>query len=260
MRSDAESLLPVSASPSSHANLGAVAIPESEAASLLFSHDKTMLIHSVEQWYSGTIKNQKILSDWFVVKVEHMKNFHYSIVFHEYLRVTLQRRKDDDQEKSGPRNGLGLQRQECTIFVERGPEEDEVIVGCELHEVPRLYGWWIVRFLRGNYNGAMNNNVKLTQKWKEMCYSASDFLRCLEFDLGVVSLCYFAKVISFWSKSRAHYHVAKANCYWFADIVYTQLKHDRKGTLKETEGGYVKHRSKFSGLRILFNSVSLTIP
>ena len=224
-------------------------------------HYHKMLTYSVSDWYNQLKAHQAALDDWVVTKVEHMKNFHYSWVFHEYLRVTLRRRNNKVlPEEVKPQDGQKPQFNQCTIYVERGVENDQVTVGCKPHKVPKLYGWWIVRYLRGNYNDAEGRRWPMatsssTPQLRELGYSASDFLRSLDFDEGI-GLCDFAKVVQKWSCDRERYNVANANCYWFANMVYAQLKHDWNSTHREFIGGYIKHRNRFSGFRILLNSVN----
>lgn len=264
---DAEGLSPATTieHPCTDSDTEALLQPEKDVAPLSLLHHHKMLTRPVHQWYHGIKRHQEALNDWFVVKVEHRKNFHYSAVFHEHLRVTLRRRRHDVSTERA--DGQDVQEplvNECMIYLEREVERDEVTVGCQPREIPELYGWWIVRFLRGNYSdagggGGVGSTAKSsgTPEWRELSYSASDFLRCLEFGEGIVSLWAFAKVVRKWSKTRKHYDVARANCFWFANIVYAQLKHDHNGEFEETEGIYLKHMARFSGLRILFNSVSL---
>lgn len=237
---------------------------EKDVQPLYLLHRDTLLTRSVHQWYHGVEKHQKVLKDWFVVKVEHRKNFHYSAVFHEHLRVTLRRRSHNaSTDSTDPQDGQKPPVSECTIYLEREVDRDEVTIGCQPQAVPALSGWWIVRLLRGNYSDAGGGGgvestagFSSTPRWRETTYCASDFMRSLEFADGVVSLLEFAKVVRKWSRTRRDYDVARANCFWFANIVYVQLEHDWNGRFEETRGSYVKHMGRFSGLRILFNSVS----
>ncbi|KAI0900757.1 hypothetical protein F4806DRAFT_449821 [Annulohypoxylon nitens] len=224
--------------------------PEMDIAPLSLLHHNEILTRPVQYWCDGVLKHQEALSAWFVVKVDHMKNFHYSAVFHEYLRVTLRHHGSGNSQDG---------QEEHTIYVEREVEEDQITVGAKHREIPKLYSLWIVRFLRGNYSGLVEGGVRSTANssytpaWREQCYSASDFLRNLEFEVGKLSLLEFANVACWCSKERQGYHVTKANCYWFANEIFAQLKHDKKGQYKEFEGGYIKHMGMFLGLRILFN-------
>lgn len=263
---DAESLSPASTLEHPPTDPDTDALPQSEkdVAPLSLLHHHKVLTRPVREWYLGIKEHEAALQEWFVVKVDHMKNFHYSAVFHEHLRVTLRRRDAAPSERVDQQiEHVKPQINECVIYIEREVKTDEVTVGCQPRKVPKLHGWWIVRFFRGNYSdggggGGVKSTASLsgTSEWRELSYSASDFLRCLEFDEGVISLWDLARVTRKWSKTRKDYDVARANCFWFANMVYAQLKYDWNGTYKESEGPYIIHMGRFSGLRILFNSVS----
>lgn len=104
----------------------------------------------------------------------------------------------------------------------------------------------------------MPSQSSQTKQWREIGYSASDFLRSLDFN-DCLSLYEFAFVVNSWSrKSETRtYDVRKANCFWLADMVYTTLESTNSWPSQETQGAYFKkHTNRFLGIRFLFNSVS----
>ncbi|KAM0426067.1 hypothetical protein ACHAPT_008698 [Fusarium lateritium] len=56
---------------------------------------------SLSAWCAGLENHQSEYQKWNVTKIEHMKSFHFSSVFHEYLRVTV-KRQDKHGEASEP--------------------------------------------------------------------------------------------------------------------------------------------------------------
>lgn len=222
-----------------------------------FLHHWEILTRSVEEWYLGVRENQTALRDWFVVKVDHMKNFQYSAVSHEHLRVTLRldaaaRKKVNAQDEQ-----VEPQVNECIIYVEREVKDDEVTVGCQPQKAQKQYKWWVVRLFQGNYSesgggGGFRYTASLssTPKWRELGYSTSTLLRCLEFREEIISLWEFATVVDNLSNDFRGYRVMTKNCFWFASELYTLLKKRRDNGYRETETKYLKHMGKCFGLKI----------
>lgn len=272
MQYDGESLSPASTIDPSYTDSESDAfLQEKDVTSLSLLHQTPMsflhhweiLTRSVEEWYLGVTENQTVLRDWFVVKVDHMKNFQYSAVSHEHLRVTLRldaaARKNvnaQDEQVEPPVN-------ECIIYVEREVKDDEVTVGCQPPKAQKQYKWWIVRLFQGNYSetgggGGFKYTASLssTPKWRELGYSTSILLRCLEFREEIISLWEFATVVDNLSNDSPDYRVRTTNCFWFASKLYTLLKEYRSNGYRETETKYVKHMGKFLGLKIYLREES----
>jgi len=205
-----------------------------------------MITRSLSEWHKAITIHQDELSDWFVIKLQHCKSFHFSSVVHEFLKFTVQKRNTQEIKE---------------LFVERMVHDDEVTVGWKWVQHPKLSGWWIIRLLRGYFGDARGGAIPVLASsssvthWKAIGYSASDYLCHLQFDEPGIPLLEFADVLVSSSKSAPKYGVTAANCFWFAFTVYETLKEKRP--CSEHRGGYFKHRGKFAGLSILpFNLFS----
>ena len=75
-----------------------------------------MITWPLSKWCDAVTHDDELCNDWVVTKLEHMKNFHFSAVLHEFLRVTVKHKSMLSQEPK------------CLI-VERMDYDDTVIVG-----------------------------------------------------------------------------------------------------------------------------------
>ena len=74
----------------------------------------TLTTWSHSEWCDGILNDRRGYDGWYITKVEHMKDFHNSGVFHEFLRLTIRG---------------GAPRTESYLFVERMTHGDEVTAG-----------------------------------------------------------------------------------------------------------------------------------
>ncbi|KAL4935263.1 hypothetical protein BDV06DRAFT_228989 [Aspergillus oleicola] len=205
------------------------------------------------EWYQGlTRADAKELARWTVTKVEHMKNFHFSAVLHESLRVTIRHHHCPVQQGSddGTAPPDAIQ-----IFVERMKEGDEVTIGWEWVQHPRLTGWWLKRLLLGYFSDPVRGGVALlnsssaVSNWRAIGYSGSDKLRDLDFVAPGVPLVEFAKILNTTSRDGGAYDATDKNCFWFAEEVFRRLM-ERHWPYVKQPCLYEKHRGKFAGLSI----------
>lgn len=185
---------------------------------------------------------------WVVTKINHMKNFQYSPVFHEFLKVTIK-----------PTNTLD---DECILIIERMQDQDQVTLGW--HPVKyELTKWWLMRLLKGNYSGSSNGRIVMASSstdmpdWRATGYSGSDFLCSLEFNPGI-RLIDFIKSAQIISENLGEYNAINKNCYAFASKLYGKMKSlakfpstSPKSQCVEVIGGYHNHKSKFALLELL---------
>lgn len=84
------------------------------ASELQYLRPTTLTTWSHSQWCDAVLNTPGRYDGWYITKVEHMKDFHNSDVFHEFLRLTI----------SG-----GTPHTETYLFVERMTNGDEVTAG-----------------------------------------------------------------------------------------------------------------------------------
>ncbi|KAK3345957.1 hypothetical protein B0T25DRAFT_266231 [Lasiosphaeria hispida] len=213
--------------------------PSSPLEPLSYIYHDQMITRKLAAWCVGLDEHQAELQGWMVTKLEHMKSFHFSGVLHEYLRVTV---KQEDEMVPYPSSIKS--KEPNYIFVERMIEGDEVTVGWKKVPHPPLTGWWIKRLMLGYFGDARRFSSSVAG-WKAVGYSASDYLRHLDFPHPGVPLHEFARVLEEKSAMKSGYNVMTANCFWFASSVYDKMK--TKPCSEET-GIYYKHTGKFAGL------------
>jgi len=208
-----------------------------------------MITWPLSKWYDAVTHDDELCNDWVVTKLEHMKNFHFSAVLHEFLRVTVKHRNTLSQEPK------------CLI-VERMDYGDTVTVGWKWAQYPKLTGWWIKRLLLGYFSGDLRGGISVlksssyTSGWQAVGYSGSDFLCHLDFKSGV-PLTEFAKVLVNLS-GTSYKAAAEFFFFWFASMVYEILKEE--WPCLEFKGDYYNHMGKFAGVHILPSKlVSTTI-
>lgn len=185
---------------------------------------------------------------WVVTKIKHMKNFQYSAVFHEFLKVTIKRTSTPDEK--------------CILIIERMQDQDQVTLGW--HRVKyELTKWWLVRLLKGNYSGSSNGRIVMASSstdmpdWRATGYSGSDFLCSLEFNPGI-RLIDFIKSAQKISEKLGGYNAINKNCYAFASQLYEKMKSPASlpstspnSQCVEVIGSYHNHKSKFALLELL---------
>ena len=201
-------------------------------------HDQ-LITRSLSTWCAGLNNHHGELQDWAVIELEHMKSFHFSGVLHEYLRATVQREDGKVPYPSSPEP-----KEPTYIFVDRMCESDEITVGWKKVAHPPLTGWWIKRLALGYFGDARRFSSSV-DGWRAVGYSASDYLRHLDFPHPGVPLHEFARVLEETSASQPVYNVMTANCFWFTSTVYAEMKNRR---CSEATGIYYKHTGKFAGL------------
>lgn len=81
---------------------------------LQYLRPATLTTWSHSQWCDAILNNPRGYDGWYITRVQHMKDFHNSSVFHEFLRLTI----------TG-----GTPQTESYLFVERMTNGDEVTVG-----------------------------------------------------------------------------------------------------------------------------------
>lgn len=232
----------------SHTKMGTNSqnLPES------YLRSANMTTYSLSEWSQeiGTSDN-KIFAEWTVKKVEHMKNFHFSAVTHEYLRATIEKGNSSSEETS-------------YLIVERLDGNDEVTVGWKWARHPELSGWWVQRLWRGYFGDASDNSslsaIYSVENWRATGYSGSDFLCSLTFENGI-PIKDFAEIVVSISQKSPRNSVVGANRFWFAYSVYNALQ--AAFTCEEKKGAYYGLRGKFAGISFLPHdivSISINAP
>jgi hypothetical protein len=210
-----------------------------------------MISRALLDWSDGfrNAYDRQDLSDWVATSVVHMKNFHFSAVFHEFLRFTIKERGTNPEEP-------------MYLIAERLKEGEEVTVGWKWTQPPKSSAWWIKRLLRGQYGDATQAilaSSSTVEHWRAVGYSASDSLCYLNFEEPGVPLTELSKIFNESAQAAPKYSAVTTNCFWFSFTVWEALK---KGPwlYKEQKPGYYHHRGKFARLSILSSvMVSLSL-
>lgn len=204
-----------------------------------------MKTHTLEKWLDHLRRNPD-LADWVVTKVNHMKNFQYSPVFHEFLKVTVK--------------PTYMSTEEHIIIIERMVDQDQVTFGWQPVDYV-LTKWWLVRLLRGHYSGSKHGRLAMISsstdrpEWRATGYSGSDYLCHLEFNPGI-RLMDFTESAQEISNRLGKYDAIKRNCYEFASQLYSRWNPEERGQMMSSKvqhkkGGYYNHKSKFALLPLL---------
>lgn len=202
-----------------------------------------METHKLQEWLDHLRRNPD-LADWVVTKVNHMKNFQYSAVFHEFLKVTIK--------------PTYTSKEEHTIIIERMVDQDQVTFGWRPVDYV-LTRWWLMRLLKGHYSGSKNGRLAMVSsstdrpEWRRTGYSGSDYLCHLEFNPGI-RLMDFTESAQAISKRLGKYHAIQSNCYEFASQLYKHWNPEELGHMMSSKAqhkNYYNHKSKFALLRLL---------
>ncbi|PLB46193.1 hypothetical protein P170DRAFT_501112 [Aspergillus steynii IBT 23096] len=224
--------------------------PPSSLSAISYIKHNEMITRSIQEWGEGIINHKEALSDWFVTKIEHMKNFHFSAVLHEVLKVSIAHLSNTTKASNN--------KEEAIIFIERMADCDQVTVGWTKIDHPPLTPWWIVRLLRGYFSDPTEGGMPVLRSscgsmasaqdlWRAKGYSALDYLCGLSLNNGGIPLPEFSKILIETNKEAPVYDAVEHNCFWYARSVY--LKALEGWQPEEHRGGYFKHMGKFAGMR-----------